>query len=220
VITVVASDPNASEVGLDPGTFTLTRSGSNAFDLVVTFDREGTASGGFDYLTFNTAVIFPAGQSSVTITVEPFADAFVEGPETVTVILADGAHYDVGTPSSATVTIADAAAPVITVIASDPNASEVGLDPGAFTLTRSGSNAFDLVVSFDRVGTASFGADYLTFNTAVNFPAGQSSVLITVSPFADSFVEVPETVTVILTDGAHYDVGTPSSATVTIADSP
>src|SRR5207244_134696 len=148
-------DPNASEVGLDPGVFRFTRVGDLTFSLTATFTIGGTAGNGSDYVGIAANVVFAAGQSTADVTITPKADALVEGPETVILTLTDGADYDVGTPATATVTIADNTAPIGTVEAIDPDASEVALDPGLFRFTRVGDLTSALSVTFTIGGTAS-----------------------------------------------------------------
>src|SRR6185503_14862801 len=109
---------------------------------------------------------------------------------------------------------------VVTVTAADPSASEVGTDHGTFRFTRVGDLTFALNVTATFSGTASNGGDYTFLSAVVTFPAGQATVDRVVTPFNDGFVEGPETVIVSLVDGAQYDVGFPSSATITIADNP
>ncbi|NOT44078.1 MAG: hypothetical protein HOP14_05680, partial [Acidobacteria bacterium] len=225
IVTIEATDANASEAGPDTGTFTVSRTGDTAFSLTVTFARTGTAAAGADF--FNTVagvVVIPVGQTTATITVTPINDLTVEGPETVVLTLTDQASYDIGTPNEATVTIADQPTPIVTIVASDPDASEVGLDTGTFTVTRTGDTAFALQVALARSGTAGLFGDYTglsaTASMSVSIPAGEVSTTITVTPINDSTVEGPETVVLTLTDQASYDVGTPNEATVTIADQP
>src|SRR6185295_7932853 len=111
-VTITASDANASEVGSDTGTFTLTRSGSNALELAdVHLQVSGTADAGNDYTSPNLTggpndrVAFAAGSSTVTVT--PTPDTLVEGSESVIVTVAAAANYVVGTPSAATMNIAN-----------------------------------------------------------------------------------------------------------------
>ena len=52
----------------------------------------------------------------------------------------------------------------------------------------------------------------------MNFPAGQATTTVTVTPLSDALVEGDETVILTLTDGPNYDLGSPTQATVTIAD--
>src|ERR671911_201288 len=101
----------------------------------------GTATNGNDYSSIVANVItIPAGETTVDRQISPVNDASVEGPETVIITLTDDAQYNLGAPGTetATVTIADQPTPVVTIAAFDPNASEVGLDPGLFRFTRAG----------------------------------------------------------------------------------
>ena len=106
-VTLVATDPVASEIGADPGTFTFSRTGSVTDPLDVFYSIGGNVSG-TDYTpTLPGSVTIPAGQSSATITITPVPDALAEGDETVIFTLLDNPGYDLGTPTTATVTIAD-----------------------------------------------------------------------------------------------------------------
>src|SRR4029077_20546969 len=127
-------------------------------------------------------------------------------------------------PSTATVNIAEAAAPVITITASDANASEVGSDTGTFRLPGTGSNALELAdVHLQVSGTADPGNDYTSPNLTggpndrVTFAAGSSTATVTVTPVSDTLVESSETVIVTVAAAANYLVGTPNAATVNIA---
>jgi hypothetical protein len=219
VVTIVATDSSAAEEGLDAGTFTVSRTGATTSALTVSYTIGGTATNGTDYQTLTTSVVIPGGQSSATITVTPINDTDGESAETVTLTLAANATYTVGAASAATVTIADNDLPSVTVVASDANASEVGPDNGAFTFTRTGSLTNPLAVIFALSGTATGGADYSTITSPVTIPANQASVTIQMPTLQDNVVEPSETVILTIQPFSAYTVGTPSSATVTIADS-
>jgi len=105
-VTVVATDPNASESG-DPGVFTVSRTGSTATALTVNYTLGGNAQNGVDYQTLALSVTIPAGAASATVTVRPLDDSSREIAEPVYLMLAPGAGYIVGRPDAATVTIAD-----------------------------------------------------------------------------------------------------------------
>ena len=126
-----------------------------------------------------------------------------------------------GAPSSATVTIADndsPALPAVSIAATDANASETPGNAGVFTVSRTGSTASALTVTFAVTGTAT-GADYASIGTSVTIPAGAATRTITVTPVDDTLVEPAETVIVTLTANAAYTlVPGPASATVTISD--
>ena len=219
IITISVPDGSASEVGLDPGTFRFTRVGNTQFALAITYTVTGTASGGGDYGSISTTVTFPAGQTTVDRTVTPINDGVVEaGGETVIVTLTDGAQYDLGVTTTGTVTIADQPVPIVTIATQDAAASELGLDPGTFRFTRVGDTQFALLITYTVTGTASGGSDYNSISSNVAFVAGQATVDRTVTPIDDPTVEGDETVIVTLVDGAEYNLGVSTTATVTIAD--
>jgi len=221
-LTVVASDASASEGGANPGTFTISRSGSTTSSLTVRYSVGGTALNGNDYATLSGSVAIPAGSSTATLTVSPVDDSSVEGNETIVLTLSADAAYTVGSPSSATVTIADndqsSTQPTVTVAASDSSASESAGNPGTFTFSRTGSTAASLTVRYSIGGTAANGPDYDALSGSLSIPAGSSSASVTVSPVNDTAVEGSETVVLTLSADAAYVVGSPNSATATIAD--
>jgi hypothetical protein len=96
----------------------------------------------------------------------------------------------------------------VSVAASDASAGEPS-NPGAFTLSRTGSTAQALTVAYTVGGSAAPGGDYAALPGSVTIPAGASSVVVPVNVINDGLVESSETVTLTVPG---------SSATVTIAD--
>ena len=361
VVTVVASDPDASEIGPDPGAFTVSRDGPTNDELTVFYHAGGSAAPGHDYQPLSGHVTIPAGASSADIIVTPIADvdATLETNETVKVQLVPPfvplgdagtpifwpPPYVVGWPSNAVVNIAEDGlvtnfpphvsmcqtlgafaapatifvlahaedvddqvatveffegtnslgvvtnvptadriggafgltwsnvlagdytltakatdsrgassvsdpatihvidVPVVTVVATDPDASEIGPDPGVFTVTRSGDTNKELTVLYNLGGTARLGRDYEVSSGQVTFeafhvtiPVGASSADIIITPIADvdTTLETNETVELHLIQPPvplpaqgpcgpfflpSYQVGTPDSAVVNIAES-
>jgi hypothetical protein len=110
-VTIEATDSNASEVGPDPGEFTITRMGGSFADpLTVTFTRGGTATNGTDYTAIPTTVTIPANSFSTTVTVTPITETNIEGVETVQLTLSASNDYTLGANTNATVNIRDRAA--------------------------------------------------------------------------------------------------------------
>ena len=105
--------------------------------------------------------------------------------------------------------------PVITMTASDPTASEVGPNTGAFTVARTGSTAAAMTVSYALSGTAA-QADYAPLSGSVQIPAGTLSALIEVTPVIDTMREFNETVTATIQSSPAYTIGASADATVTI----
>ncbi|MEO7997481.1 MAG: Ig-like domain-containing protein [Gemmatimonadaceae bacterium] len=104
VVTIEATDPIASEVANDWGTFTVTRTGATTRPLAVSIIMAGTALNG-DYELDTFSPLIPAGQRTAKFNVIPKFDYRVEGPETAVATLPPNKKYNgVGT---ATVTIQD-----------------------------------------------------------------------------------------------------------------
>jgi len=110
------------------------------------------------------------------------------------------------TNSTPTVTIAAAA-----------NGTEGGA-MGVFNFTRSGATTGALTVNFTVGGSATSGADYASLGTSVTIPVGATNKTLNVGVVDDAAVEGSENVVVTLASGIGYAIGSPSSATVTIAD--
>ena len=106
--------------------------------------------------------------------------------------------------------------PRVSVVASDDTAAEAGATTGTFTLTRSGSTASELTVTFAMTGTATPGADYAMLSESITFAAGAADAIVTVTPLDDPSVEPDETIVLTIEPGAAYGVRAPSSATVVL----
>ena len=216
-ITIVATDANAAEPGTDTGLFTVTRTGPTTAALTVNFSVSGTATSGADYAYIASTAVIPAGASSATVLVTPLDDKVLESAETVMLNLTTGL-YTIGAQNSATVSITDNESDVlVSIIASDAVAAELG-NPGAFTVTRTGSTASALTVNLSVGGTATSGSDYTALATSVVIPAASSSVVIPVSPLTDALNEGDESVVLIVLGSVEYSPGSPVSATVIISN--
>lgn len=86
VVSIVASESEASEDGPQSGTFTLNRTRS-LIPATVNFSLSGTASTPGDYAAPSTTMSFMAGEKSKQIFVNPSTDNAVEGSESVTATL-------------------------------------------------------------------------------------------------------------------------------------
>lgn len=121
VVTIRATDPIARETGMltviEPGVFTVHRTGPTNVELTVYYSVSGTASNGADYIMLSGVVVVPCGLSEAEITVYPLSDGLLEEVETVVVKLRSVMCIDiyppppdcymVGEPSEATVYILD-----------------------------------------------------------------------------------------------------------------
>jgi hypothetical protein len=139
------------------------------------------------------------------------------GSHTVTAVARDAAGNQ-ATAAAITMVVSNSVVlPAVTVTASDANASRVGLDPGAFTLTRTGSTAASLTMNYTLGGTAANGTDYNTLSTSVTIPAGAASATLTVAPKSSTSYVGAKTLVLTLAANTAYSVGSPNNATITIA---
>ena len=201
----------------------------------VTLDATGSAAA-CNHTVSTYAWSVTAGTASLSSTngTTTTLQAPASGTSVVRLVVTDEAGKtdtaDIAITSTATSTTAPATAgtkacltalsipSAVTVTASDGNAAEAGADAGTIMFTRSGDNTAALVVSIATSGTATSGSDYTALPTSVTIPAGSASVNLIVTPVDDSASESAESVTVTVMAGTGYDVGTASSATVSIAD--
>jgi uncharacterized repeat protein (TIGR01451 family) len=114
--------------------------------------------------------------------------------------------------------LADDQLVTVRVTASDPTAAEAGSDAGVFTISRTGTTATPLTVILNQGGSATRTADYHPIGDSVIIPAGSDSAAVRVTPVDDEEAEPNETVVLSLAEGAGYQIGSPATATVSIAD--
>ncbi len=108
VVTIAASNPNASKAGLKPGTLVVTRAG-NLGPLTVNYTVGGTAVPGVDYAALPGSVTLPLGVNSATIDVTPLPGSQLHSPLSVIVTLVASTAYSLGTPAVGPVVISDEA---------------------------------------------------------------------------------------------------------------
>ena len=222
MVTITAPDASAGEPA-NHGYFRVSRTGATSSSLRVYYSTSGsTALSGYDYAALGSYVDIPYGQSSANVSVDVIDDGTVESSETVRLTISSNSAYDIGSPSYAIVTIADddeeqPEEAIVTITAPDAYASEPAND-GYFRISRTGDTSASLSVYYSTSGsTASRGSDYVIPNY-VNFSPGQSTTIIPVEVIDDITIESSETVKLTIYDLSTYNVGSPDSATVTIAD--
>jgi subtilase family serine protease len=107
--------------------------------------------------------------------------------------------------------------PTVTVTASPTRATESPLAPAAFHITRAGDTSRALTIYFHTGGSALAGSDYVALPSNVTIQAGVSVAELTLTPIDDTLVENDETVVLTLDGAVGYQLGSPASATATIA---
>ena len=107
----IAKAADADEAGFVAGAFTVSREDSSV-DLPVNYTCGGSAESGVNYKPLSGTVVIPAGETSATITVNPYFAAPYDAPTTLTLTLAEGDYILPDPAPSASVVIANSAPPV------------------------------------------------------------------------------------------------------------
>jgi len=108
--------------------------------------------------------------------------------------------------------------PTVTITASPSSVAEDGATNATFTISRTGATTAALTVNYVVSGTATNGTDYATIASSVVIPISSSTATVTIDPTTDATIESDETVILTLASNAAYTVGSPNTATVTIAN--
>lgn len=217
VVSLTSVETWAAEPS-DGASLLVTRTGSTAAALTVNLTYAGTALVGSDF-SATSSVTIPIGQSSVALPISALDDSESEGTETLTVIIRTDAAYQIASDAKlVTFDLNDDDIQTVDIAATDASATEAG-DPGLFTITRSGTDlSKSLIVDYSINGTALHGKDYARLEGRATIAAGESNTTIRISPYNDTIGEGNQTVTIILRSDGRYLVGSPQTATVTIAD--
>jgi len=134
IVYITAADSRAIEDSGNPGEFIVRRSGNLDQPLTVLYNVSGTAQNGTDYASLGGTVEFQAGQSAISIAVEPVVDSQDEGIEKVIATVdTNSADYKSGCPVASLVIIKDDASTDI-----EPSAS-----PEGYTLLQIYPNPFN-----------------------------------------------------------------------------
>ena len=108
-ITLALTPNSVAEDGSNNLIYTFTRDGDTTNSLIVNFNTSGNASYYTDYTIvgtntfgFNGTVVFKAGDTTATVTINPTADTRFEADETVSLTLASGTGYTIATSEPVT----------------------------------------------------------------------------------------------------------------------
>jgi CSLREA domain-containing protein len=212
---------------------TITRTGGSAGTATVLFTTsDGTATAA-DYTSVSQTITFNNGDVSKTVNVPITDDLFKEADETVNLTLSNaGGSGQLGAQTTA----------VLTILDNDPVGGYLRLTSANFNTTESSGST---TITVERVGdtTQAVAVNYATaedvnvvpcgtvngiassrcdFTSALGtlrFAAGETSKSFAVLITQDSYVEGPESLTIILSSPAGGALlATPSTATLTIAD--
>ncbi|MGL4399040.1 MAG: Calx-beta domain-containing protein, partial [Luteolibacter sp.] len=219
VVKLTHVDNVASEDGPDTAVMKIERNGATTNNLTVNFTSAGTAMNVIDY-AMPTSVVIPAGSASTTFALTPVDDSTQEETETAIVTIANNAAYARDTLSNAqTITIHDNEQPSVTLVASDPTATEAAGNSGFFTITRTGGNPYQaLTVDYALSGRAVHGVDYRRLDGRAVIPAGAFSTTVEIQPYDDAVDEGTQDVILQLRSTTAYRIGDTGIAVLNITD--
>jgi C1A family cysteine protease len=234
-LAIAATNANQTEgnSGTKAFTFTVNRSvnttGTNAVSWAVT----GSGTNPANATDFAGGVLpsgivsFAVGEPSKMITVNVQGDTTVEQNENFTVTLSNPTNGATITTATATGTIQNDDSSTLSTIALASNysgVSENGKTNLIYTFNRTTPTTNPLTVNFSIGGTATRGTDYVayggTFPTptqgTITFAAGATTAQLAMVTSGDTTKETNETISLSLTTGAGYTIGTSTPVITTI----
>ena len=213
----VTSDPTSVGEAASDRTARVTVSvpeGSEpATDAPITFSRSGTAKPGTDY-TIAFAVTLPAGDASVTTTLEVTDDAAYEGDETI-VLHATG-NRGTGLDRSAPVTIQledDDPAPLTLTVDPSSVSEPSGTATVTVTVPAGEAPAAEATITLEHTGRASNGTDYAV--GALKIAAGDLSGTATLRVRDNTVFEGTKTISLQAT---HSDYQASAVVEISLTD--
>ena len=177
VVTIAATKATSDESGLNPGEFTLSRTGSTLAPVSINYVVGGSAVNGVDYSALVGFATIPAGAQTLKIPVSPNPDVQPDDADTVLVTVAPGTGYSVGALKTATVTIADSPATLYVSAIRPAGSATTSTASGTATILLSSSNTIaGITVSFSNLSSPEVSA-HLTVGSNDDFvydlPQGQ-----------------------------------------------
>ncbi len=220
-VVSIAAGSGVVEGGDAVFTVTADPAPSSALTVGVTVSQSGDFG-----VTTGSRQVTVSTSGSATLTVSTTGDSTDEANGSVTAVVGAGTGYTVSAAKgSATVTIADDDDPPVVVpdVSFGSSVYSGGEGSGSRSVSvglvlSAAAPSGGLVVSYQVGGSAVAGSDYSSLSGSVTFVQGSSSAAIAVSVTDDAVDDDAETIVLTLVDGAAYDLGTPSSTTITIAD--
>src|SRR4051794_33411913 len=202
--TVSASSVSVGE-SAGTASVSVTLSAPSGLEVRVEYaTADGTAVAGSDYTSQSWALVFPAGQTTRTVSIPIANDAIDEADETLQVRLSNPFNATVG--SSGTVTIADDADPP-TASASNVSISE-SAGTASVSVTLSAPSGLEVRVEYATAdGTAVGSEERRVGKGRRGLPAGQTNRKVFISIANDAIKEADETVQVRLSKPVHAPGG-------------
>ena len=200
-----------------PVTFTVSLNRATSAAVTASWLTEpGTATAADFTEVSNGMLTIAAGNTATQIRVTSIQDTLSEPAETFTVTVESPVNAELAaTLLSATGTIEDDD-PLQVTIAKEADVTEGA--PARFTLSRTGPTTASLAVTIAVTHEGTVLDAGATLPVGATFGAGAATVEVSVATVGDDLDEANGSITVTVTDGAAYDLGTPAAATVVVED--
>jgi hypothetical protein len=225
--TITASDVSVAEGNSTSSTvaatFHVTLSAPSAKDVTVAYaTSDGTAIsspfGTGDYYAASGTLDFPAGTTSMDVSVTILGDRTFEPDETFFLNLSGATNATIARAQAQATILNDDPSPSLTVSDSSVFESATGDTTAAVHVTLSNPNSQPVTVNYASAdGTATAGADYLAASGTLTFNPGETDKVINVTVKDDLIDETNETFFVNLSNPSGATVAR-GQATVTIFD--
>ena len=188
-------------------TFTISKTGTTAYSHSVDYTTIHGSADNSDYIGKSGTMIFNAGETSQTITINTVADSMYEQNESFTLQLSAASNG--ATISNATgngLILNEDPQPTVSI--SDAQATEG--NSMTFTITMTGSTDHTTTVSYATSDDTANSSDYTPDSGTLSFPSGASSQTVTVNTNDDYYIE---------DDERFYLTLGPTTGSISIADS-
>jgi hypothetical protein len=213
--------------------FTVTLSAISGQTVTVNYQTaNGTATAPSDYTAIpSTLLTFASGETTKTITVSVKGDTLAEIDETFFINLSGSTNATVSDNQGVGTIVSDDT-PVVQFSSATYNVAEDGLH-ATITVNRLGDISKVAQVDYatsdpsglkncsdvaGNPGNASSRCDYATSVGTLRFAAGEGTKIVSIPIVNDVYVEGPEAFTITLSNSMGAELGSPSSAVVTIDD--
>jgi hypothetical protein len=197
-------------------TLTVTANQAPLQNTQVALSFGGNASPGTDYMVPDPVLTLAAGTTSATVSLTTLQASEIKPNDYVVVSISPNpSQYAIGPAGSAVVTInGSVSQPTVTLTSATTYLQKGGPYPVSLGLSQALSQPLTINLSYG--GTAQRGVDYLPPSGTLTVPAGQTALSVQIPTVTDNLVEPNRLLTVSLASSSSYQVGTPSSASVTI----
>jgi hypothetical protein len=197
-------------------TLTVTANQAPLQNTQVALSFGGNASPGTDYMVPNPVVTLAAGATSATVSLTTEQTSTIKPNDYIVVSISPNpSQYTVGTSGSTVVTINGTLTQPTVTLTSATTYLQKG-EPYPVSIGLSQALTQPLTINLSYGGTAQQGLDYTPPAGVLTIPAGQTALSVQIPTVTDNVVEPNRVLTVSLTPSSSYQVGSPSSASVTI----